>query len=427
MTYYQATLGALESKGPPLDGALECDTCIVGAGFAGLNAALGLVQRQQRDIVMLEATALGSGASGRNGGFVFGGYSLDENGLYRQAKAQASPLYRRTLDAVQLIASRIEAIGIDCDRVDGGVIWANWFRDPSILQRRQRLLRETYGVQWDYWSAARLREQVDSPRYHDALFEAGAFHFHPLKYLHGLAAHLRSAHAVQIFENSPAISIRRRGESWRVDTPTGSVTCRTLILSCGGYLARLNARVDAAVLPIATYVMCTETCAEQLDAAGLRSHAAIYDTRFAFDYYRRLRDGRLLWGGRISIRDRNPQAVQRLLRKDMLKVFPALHRVRIEYAWSGWMSYARHAMPQLAQVEPNLWVTQAFGGHGIAPTTAMGELLAATIVAQRAGRALPADFLALQNFGLGSTHKPWGLLAAQLQYWWMQGRDWLQA
>jgi len=192
-----------------------------------------------------------------------------------------------------------------------------------------------------------------------------------------------------------------------------------VVLACGGYLAGLERRIDRSVLPIATYVMTTEPLGSRLGEC-LRTRSAVYDTRFAFDYYRPLADTRLLWGGRISIRNRSPRAVQRLLRKDLLRVFPQLGEVKIDYAWSGLMSYARHQMPQLGTDGNGLWWAQAFGGHGLAPTCAAGELLAAAIAEDDQAWREFADY------GLVSTGKPLGFLAAQASYWWQEGRDWLK-
>ena len=111
----------------------------------------------------------------------------------------------------------------------------------------------------------------------------------------------------------------------------------------------------------------------------MATRAAVYDSRFAFDYYRPLPDTRLMWGGRISVRDRSPEAVERLLYRDMLKVFPQLDGIAVEHAWSGLMSYARHEMPQIGRIDDCLWLAQAFGGHGVAPTTFAGEVLATAI------------------------------------------------
>jgi len=149
----------------------------------------------------------------------------------------------------------------------------------------------------------------------------------------------------------------------------------------------------------------------------LTTQAAVYDTRFAFDYYRPLPDTRLLWGGRISVRDRAPAAVERLLVRDMLKVFPQLDGIGIDYAWSGLMSYARHQMPQLGELEAGLWLAQAFGGHGVAPTTLAGELIASAI-AQDDPR-----WRQFSDYPVVSAFKPAGYVGAQLSYWWHQFND----
>jgi gamma-glutamylputrescine oxidase len=194
------------------------------------------------------------------------------------------------------------------------------------------------------------------------------------------------------------------------------VEAQSVVLACGGYLAGLRRDVDAGVLPIATYVMVTEPLGARLREI-LATGAAVYDTRFAFDYYRPLPDTRLLWGGRISVLDRSPRAVERLLYRDLLKVFPQLDGVRIDHAWSGLMSYARHQMPELGEIAPGLWLAQAFGGHGVAPTTFAGELVASAIADG------DTRWRELAGYGLVSAFKPAGFVAAQLGYWWAEFKD----
>lgn len=414
-SYYRSTL----PKQPflaPLRGSLAAKVCVVGAGFAGLNTALGLAERGTHDVVLVEAGKVGEGASGRNGGFVFGGFSRGEQSLLHELGPQrARSLYQGTLDAVELIRSRIRQYSIDCDAVESGVIWANWFRDPGVLLSRQRLLAQQFGVDWQWLPQDELREMIRSTRYHDGLFEPGAFHFHPLKYATGLAGAAVAA-GVAVHEGTPAVALERSGAQWVVRTPDGLVEAEHVVLACGGYLAGLHRNVDAAVMPIATYVMVTEPLNDRMGEV-MATSAAVYDTRFAFDYYRPLPDTRLLWGGRISVRDRPPAAVERLLYRDMLKVFPQLDGVRIDHAWSGLMSYARHQMPQIGRLEEGLWLAQAFGGHGVAPTTFGGELVAAAIAEG------DRRWCELSDYGLVSALKPAGLAGAQLSYWWAQAKD----
>ena len=106
-----------------------------------------------------------------------------------------------------------------------------------------------------------------------------------------------------------------------------------------------------------------------------------------------------------------------LMYGDMLKVFPQLEGVRIDHAWSGLMSYARHQMPQIGEIAPGLWLSQAFGGHGVAPTTFAGEVVASAIAE---GDPRWREF---SDYGLVSALKPAGFLGAQLSYWWAESRD----
>ena len=413
---YYSTAAAPSAAFPPLSGPREVAVCIVGGGFAGLNTALGLAERGQRDVLLLDAREVAHGASGRNGGFVFAGFSRGEAQLLRDlGPVRAPALYRGTQDAVGLIRRRIAQHGIDCQATDAGVLWANWFRDPAPLRERQALLARHFGVEWEWVPRRQLAEQVHTARYGDALFERNALHFNPLAYARGLAT-VASAQGVVIHEHSPATSLQREGQGWRVRTPGGEVLAREVVLACGGYLAGLRRDVDAGVLPIATYVMVTEPLGARMDEV-LATRAAIYDSRFAFDYYRPLPDTRLLWGGRISVRDRAPAQVERLLRRDMLRVFPQLADVRIESAWSGLMSYARHEMPQVGRIDDGLWLAQAFGGHGVAPTTFAGEVLASAIAE---GDTRWREF---SDYGLVSALKPAGFVGAQLSYWWLQAKD----
>ena len=417
-SYYRATATPYEPYAP-LQGRQETRVVIIGGGFAGLNTALGLAERGVRDVVVLEREQIGFGASGRNGGFVFGGYSLGEEALHHQLGAErAKRIFDLTTAAVQRIRERVTRYAMPCDMVDQGVIWANWFRDPNVLRKRQRLLAEHYGVHWEWLAQEELRERVCSERYFDGLYERNALHLHPLNYAIGLAA-AATQQGVRVHENCDVWRLRREGAHWQISTPQGELQAEQVVLACGGYLAGLRRQIDRSVLPIATYVMVTEPLGERLDEC-LQTRAAVYDTRFAFDYYRPLPDRRLLWGGRISIRNRSASAVRRVLMRDMLRVFPVLKGVRIDYAWSGLMSYARHQMPQVGTDGQGLWWAQAFGGHGVAPTCAAGELLAAAIAEGDEG------WKQFAQYGLARAYKPFGLLGAQASYWWQEFNDWFK-
>lgn len=419
-TYYAATAPHLSF--PPLTGDdTDVDVAVLGGGFAGLATARGLQERGVCSVAVLEAQTIGHGASGRNGGFVFGGYSRDAADLVRDlGLAAARALYAQSREAVALVRARIERHAIDCDKAEGGALLLNWFRHSARAERGLRAqaawLREHLGVVWDEVGLDQVRQWLDTARYGGALLERDAFHFHPLKYALGLARVIGQAGG-RVHEHSAVAAIERRaGGGFVLRTAQGaSLRAAQVVVAGGGYLAGLLPALVSARLPIATYVMATEPLPE--DLRPVRTAAALYDNRFAFDYYRALADRRLLWGGRISILEREPARIAALLRADMLKVFPQLAGVRITHAWGGLMSYARHKMPQVGQLAPGLWFAQAFGGHGVAPTTAAGEWLAEAV----SGRAdLPAS---LARYGLTPVFGRAGLLAAQASYSWAELKD----
>jgi gamma-glutamylputrescine oxidase len=416
LSCYQAEAGLNWPGSGPLVGEAECDVVIVGAGLAGISTAIALRERGTGSVMVLDAEQPGAGASGRNGGFVFAGYSLANDALIRQLGAeQAAVLHGWTRQAVGLVRERIERYGIDCDCNDAGVVLADWFGDDQGLKEFAGRMRQDLGFKLDFLGDEALARLVDSPRYGGGLFEPGSFHFQPLKHIRGLSDQLLGQ-GIDIHTQSPVHSLKRRADGWQLTTDRGVVRAREAVLTTGGYDRRLWPSLQRALQPIATYIAVTEPLGERLGQL-LPGGVAVYDTRFAFDYFRPLPDSRLLWGGRISIADRSPQAIRRLLMRDLIKVFPSLEGVRFEQAWGGWMSYARHEMPILGRTSEGLWHGLAFGGHGMATTTLAGEVLAEALLGE------PERLKAFQRWQPVWAGGLAGRGAVQAKYWWLQARD----
>jgi gamma-glutamylputrescine oxidase len=191
------------------------------------------------------------------------------------------------------------------------------------------------------------------------------------------------------------------------------------VLACGGYVGGLNLRISAATIPVATYVAVTEPLGARLHET-IRVSTGVSDVRLANDYYRPLADGRILWGGRISVFQPDPERQKQIIRGDMLKVYPQLADVRMDVAWGGWMGYARHKMPCIGQLDDGLWHTTCFGGHGLVATTVGGEVIASAIIGGDDRWRL------FQPFGLAFAGGPIGKIPAQMVYWYLSAGDWLR-
>ena len=247
---------------------------------------------------MLEASTVGAGASGRNGGMVSAGFAAPMRLLERAAgRDSARTLMRLSREAMDLIRARVERYAIPCEPVSGVVI-ASWFDDSKALAAEVAEYNADYGMRLEFWPKERLRRDFPSPRYWDGMFDPEGFHLDPFALCRGYAD-AAERQGARLFEHSPATTVRRAGGRWRVATPKGEVSAERLVLCQSAYPPRLLPALARATLPVFTYIIVTAPLTGA-HAEVIRAPYAVYDNRFATGYYRLLPDGRLLWGGRIS-------------------------------------------------------------------------------------------------------------------------------
>jgi len=415
-TYYKRTMAEDRSR-PALSGREDCDTVIIGGGLAGLTTALQLARGCQR-VVLLEAESVGFGASGRNGGFVSPGFATGSDDIARMAGNEtAKKLFHLSAEGVEFVRDTMRELKIEGADVQPGIISVLRHDDgASLREYREHLLRD-YGYELDYVDTDEVRAVLKSERYFQGLRNPHAFHMHPLNYLRALAAEIERLGG-KIYEGSAATATNLSGAEKSIRTSAGEVRARHVVFATGGYTGDLEPRLKRAFLPIATYVMVSED-APDLIATAIATRAAIGDNRRAGDYYRLIDGGRrILWGGRITTRAASTAGLVQELRHEMITVYPQLAGLKTELAWSGLMSYARHLMPQIGQVEPGVWHCTAFGGHGLNTTAAGGKVVAEAILGQSDRYKL------FRPFGLVWAGGVAGLAMAQLTYWKLQAQDW---
>ena len=171
-----------------------------------------------------------------------------------------------------------------------------------------------------------------------------------------------------------------------------------------------------ATLPVATYVLLTEPLGDRMQTAIRAKHGAS-DNRTSSNYYRALPDGRLLWGGRVSMFHPSQEALKTVMMKDLLHVYPQLAGIKAEVAWGGYMGYTKHKMPQIGRLKDGSWYCQGFCGHGMCSSVAGAEVAAAAIAAGE------ETYKLFEPFGLDYAAKPFGPVVAQTVYWYYQISD----
>lgn len=382
-SYYLASAIGQRAR-PQATGARDVDVCIVGAGYTGLSCALHLAKRGLK-VVVLEAQYAGFGASGRNGGQVIPGQRVDQIELERRyGDAHARALWNLALEANALVRDLIATLAIDCDLTEGHIVAA--VRDAHARELEEYVAHLTTRYAYSsarYVSASEMPSLVACRNYKGGLYDSAGFHLHPLNYALGLARAADDAGAL-ILEHSPATKIDR-GERLTFTTPNGTVTAKFAVLAGNAYLGDLAPELSRKIMPISNYIAATEPLGAARAKALIPSGAAVADTKFVLDYYRLSADGRLLFGGGETYGDRDVDNAAEIVRPHILRVFPQLEGVKIDYAWGGRLAITMPRLPHIGRLAPNLYFAQGYSGQGVAIATLAGKLIADAIAGQAAG------------------------------------------
>ena len=362
-----------------LQGSIEADVCVIGGGIAGCSTALHLAERG-RSVVLLEGELIGWGASGRSGAQAITGVACGQQKLEALlGAADARRIWDLSVEALQLQRTLIARHAIDCDYVPGQM-------HVALKPRQERELREE--IDWlrkDYdYHAQRmverdeLRTLLATERYLAASFDEQCGHLHPLRYTQGLASAAERAGA-RVFEDSRALDYRRSDGQLLVRTAGGTVRCRAIALCGNAWLGPFAPALARKIMGVGTYIVATAALGAERAQQLIRNNAAVTDVNWVLDYFRRSSDHRLLFGGRVSYSGLDPQDTPRATRARMLRVFPQLADVPIEYAWGGYVDITLNRAPHFGRLEPDVYFVQGFSGHGIALTGIAGQLLAEAI------------------------------------------------
>lgn len=377
-SWYAASVPATPER-PPLAGDVRADVCIVGGGFTGLSAALELVGRGL-NVVLLEAERVGWGASGRNGGQLINGYSRSLEVIGRRYGENAERgLGAMALEGAALIRSRVKAHAIDCDLVDGGFVAALNSKQLGELRHEVAIWRR-HGHDRPYVVARdEVAAIVQTDRYVGGLVDPLSGHFHPLKFLLGEAVAVERAGGM-IHERSRVTKVEE-GTRPVVHTAGGTVTADVVLLCGNAYLGDTVPALTARVMPVSSQIIVTEPLGARARDLLPQNHC-VEDANYILDYYRRTADDRLLYGGGVVYGGQDPASIAGKIRPNMLKTFPSLADVRVDYAWSGIFALTLTRIPQIGRLSLNVYFAHGDSGHGVTTTQLLGRLLGEAVAGQ---------------------------------------------
>ncbi|SDK96410.1 gamma-glutamylputrescine oxidase [Pseudomonas delhiensis] len=378
-SYYAASANPVPPR-PELKGETETDVCIIGAGYTGLSTALFLLENGFK-VTVLEAAKVGFGASGRNGGQIVNSYSRDIDVIERTVgPKQAQLLGQMAFEGGRIIRERIAKYDIQCDLKDGGVFAALSAKQMGHLESQKKLWERFGHTQLELMDAKRIREVVNTDSYVGGMLDMSGGHIHPLNLALGEAAAVESLGGV-IHEQSPAVKIER-GANPVVHTPQGRVKAKFVVVAGNAYLGGLVPELASKSMPCGTQVITTEPLGDELARSLLPQDYCVEDCNYLLDYYRLTSDKRLIFGGGVVYGARDPSNIEAIIRPKMLKVFPQLKNVKIDFAWTGNFLLTLSRLPQVGRIGDNIYYSQGCSGHGVTYTHLAGKVLAEALRGQ---------------------------------------------
>ncbi|WP_386689210.1 NAD(P)/FAD-dependent oxidoreductase [Lonepinella sp. MS14437] len=378
-TYYYDSRN-LDLNQPHLAENLSTDICVIGAGLCGLSTALELAE-QGKKVIVLDGARIGFGASGRSGGQAINGFEdgIDEY-IEQFGFEQAKSLWEMSLEAIDIIDERVQKYQIQCD-------WKKGYATLALNQRRmddliaiEKASREAFGYAYmQLWDKTKLQQHLGSDIYVGGLFDSNSGHLHPLNYCLGLAKACLEL-GVQIFEQSPVLDMQTQGNQVVLTTDKAQVSAQHVVLATNAYIANLPKSIHHGtarkILPVESFIIATEPLDQATADSLINNGMSVCDNNLLLDYYRLSADNRLLFGSDSSS---NKDMVQ-VMRKNMLKVFPQLEQVKIDYGWGGPIDMTLNSQPYFGRIAPNIYFAHGYSGHGIALTGLAGRIIAESIL-----------------------------------------------
>ncbi len=394
----------------PLDGSIQADVVVVGAGFCGLSTALHLAERGVR-VVVLEARQIGFGGSGRNGGQVIPGIKYDPSeilAMFGPEKGQKLVDFAAgTADAVfDLIAKHDMQVPVSRQG------WIQGAHNADAVKLAERRVRDwqKQGVAAKLLDRAEVSRLIGTDKYLAGWVDPRGGGVQPLSYVRELARVAQAA-GVVIHTDTPVTAMSQQGGTWTLTTPRGQVSAERVVLATNGYTDDLWPQLRKTIIAANSFQVATKPLPDALRRQILPEGHVTSDARNLLLYYRIDHTGRLMMGGRGTFNEPDPAQTDNWahLERVIGKLFPQAAGIGFDYRWCGHVAVTRDYLPHLHEPAPGLLIDIGCQGRGVGLQTRMGQAMAQYLVSRKAEDLpvsptpiKPFPFFGLRRFYVGA-------------------------
>ncbi len=349
-----------------LDLPKRCDVVVVGAGYAGLSAALTLA-RAGRDVQVLEKDCPGEGASSRNGGIASGNIRISFRKMLEMfGRERTRAIYGEGKTAREDLARFIRDEGIECSyslvgRFTGAVRPAHY----EGLAREAELLRRELGIEAYVVPRAEQHTEIGTDLYHGGAVRPDIGGLHPGLFHRGMLQRAEESGAL-VHGRTPALGLRRESGGFEIGTSRGKIFARDVVIATNGYTGRHALPwLARRLVPVASQIIATEQLESEVMNRLMPKRRMLGETRHLYHYYRPSPDGtRILFGGRRGANTDDLNKKMSHLYRQLITIFPELDGVSITHCWWGLVAMTYDELPKVA-VHEGVHYATGFCGSGV--------------------------------------------------------------
>ena len=367
---------------PSLHSDQNCDLLIVGGGFTGLWAAMQAKERRpDADIILIEQTFVGDGASGRCGGFLSSTLTHGQTNTEHRFADEADLLWGLGVQNMKELLETLDRYSIDARYEKTGEMHIALNNASAEKMHAEYQQAKAKGEDVVWFDKEAVRQQVNSPMYVAGLWDRGGQDgvIDPARLCWGLKDVLINQLGVRVFEKTKLLNVEPLGETaMKANCEGGLIHCDRVLLATNAYTSKIG-KIRRSVIPVWDYQIATEPLTdEQLDRIGWgkTSRHALADDINMFHYFRLTKDNRITWGGGGAVRyyfnrgidNKYMEADARYeqLAKEFFEMFPQLDDVNFSNKWGGIIATSTRfcMVPGVAYGGRLAW-SVGYTGHGV--------------------------------------------------------------
>ena len=369
----------------------KVDVAIVGSGYTGLHAAIQTV-RNGRETLVLEAEQAGWGGSSRNGGQVSTSIKPNFTELSRRfGQEHARAILQEGENALEWVGRFVQEEGIDCDYLKVGRFYgAHTHGQYQLLKRQIKLNPENFERETQLVTSAKQHEEIGSDYYHGGLLFPNHASLDPALYHQGLLDCALNS-GVKIKDRCAVNRIERQAEGFLLHTDSGTVQASEVAVGTSGYTGSVTPWQQRRVIPIGSYIIATEELEEELVDQLIPKNRVITDTRKLVVYYRASPDRRrILFGGRVSLKETDPNKSVAALHSQLIKIFPQLSAAKVSHSWMGFVGFTFDHLPHTG-VRDGIHYSMGYCGSGVSLSSYFGAKMGQRIAGLQEGKTALDD------------------------------------